>query len=149
MSTALGLGIIGEATGDVSVDQKDCGCSAARRGCMPTFVFSVEGQVSFREALYHLVNCRKSECTALRKQVLSGMQVKLRMLFKDHAMLGCVHVQPLVYGVRSIRLRQKNFSAVAQHLSHCPKESCARLRRSVMLTVRDAVSPNAQPREED
>lgn len=141
----LGYAVASEETAQHS--QKDCDCAEARRGCMPTFVFSVEGQVSFRSALAHLVTCRKSDCSKLRRLVITGMREKLETLFSEEALIGCVHVQPHVYGARRVRLTKNNFSAVCQHLANCPREACARLRRSLMLSVRDMVSPNAQPRE--
>lgn len=134
MPSAIGLEVATEV----------CDCVQARRACMPTFVFSVEGQVAFREALAHVVTCRKKDCVKLRQLVLKGMRAKLETLFTETVMLGCVHVQPHVYGARRVRLSKDNLSAVCQHLAHCPREACAQLRRSLMLSVRDQVSPNAQ-----
>lgn len=147
MPSVIGLGYIAVGSKVAQQSQDTCDCSEARRGCMPTFVFSVEGQVTFRLALDHIVHCRKAECVQLRRLVLKGMRTKLQNLFSDTVLIGCVHVQPHLYGARRMRLSKDNFSAVCQHLAHCPQEACARLRRSLLLAVRDVVSPNAQPRE--
>jgi hypothetical protein len=146
MPSVIGLGYVAVEEEAGQLSHKACDCSDARRGCMPTFVFSVEGQVAFRTALGHIVHCRKTDCVKLRRLVLTGMRRKLDNLFLESALLGCVHVQPHLYGARRMRLTKNNFSAVCQHLAHCPREACARLRRSLMLSVRDVVSPNAQPR---
>jgi len=147
MPSVIGLGYADIQSQVAQQSQNECDCTDARRGCMPTFVFSVEGQVSFRSALDHLVHCRKTECVKLRRLVLKGMRNKLQNLFTDTVFIGCIHVQPHIYGARRMRLSKDNFSAVCQHLANCPQEACARLRRSLLLAVRDVVSPNAQPRE--
>lgn len=146
MPSLIGLGYLTASQEILQSTHKECDCAGARRGCMPTFVFSVEGQVMFRSALAHITTCRKSDCIELRRLVLQGMRTKLQTLFMESALLGCVHVQPHIYGARRMRLTKDNFSAVCHHLSACPREACAKLRRSLMLSVRDAVSPNAQPR---
>ncbi|MEK7556689.1 MAG: hypothetical protein AAB538_01810 [Patescibacteria group bacterium] len=147
MPSLIGLGYLTVDTEVRQQSQKECDCTEARRGCMPTFVFSVEGQVAFRSALDHIVHCRKTDCVKLRRLVLKGMRNKLFGLFTETVLLGCVHVQPHIYGARRMRLSKDNFSAVCHHLAHCPREACAKLRRSLLLAVRDVVSPNAQPRE--
>lgn len=147
MASVIGLGYVAAASEVLLEHGADCDCATARRACMPTFVFSVEGQVRFRAALDHLVACRKNECVKLRRLVLRGMRTKLDQLFRESALLGCVHVQPNVYGARRVRLSRDNFTAVCQHLATCPREACAKLRRSLLLSVRDEVSPNAQPKE--
>lgn len=119
-------------------------CIQARRACMPPFVFSIIGQVEFRNALHHLARCSKRDCRRLRRQVLAGMLKKLHWLLGQATWLGCIHVQPYIFGARKITLNQRNFSATAQHLAHCPKESCAQLRRAMLLTIREQVSPNAR-----
>ncbi|MEX0649734.1 MAG: hypothetical protein WD200_01945 [Candidatus Andersenbacteria bacterium] len=113
---------------------------------MPSFVYSVSGQVGFRSALDHLLTCNKKECITLRKDVKQGMHAKLDWLFRERVLLGCVQVQPFLYKTsRAVDLRQqKHFNTVASHLAHCPQESCARLRRSLLLSVRDQVSPAAK-----
>lgn len=147
MASVFGLGYLA-AQSEVSLEHREaCDCANARRACMPTFVFSVEGQVAFRGALDHLTHCRKTECLKLRRLVLQGMRGKLDRLFRESALLGCVHVQATVYGARRIRLTKDNFTTVCQHLAQCPKEACAKLRRSLLLSIRDLVSPNAQPKE--
>lgn len=123
-------------------------CQEAFRGCIPSFVFSVNGQSKFRDALDHLLICQKRDCTILRKKVKDGMYEKLQWLFREDALLGCIHVQPFLYRAqRTCDVReQRYFLPVATHLSQCPHESCARLRRSLLLKVRDLVSPaNQQP----
>lgn len=146
MASVFGLGYL-TAQSEVFLEHhEECDCAEARRACMPTFVFSVEGQVAFRTALDHIVHCRKTECLKLRRLVLQGMRTKLDRLFRESALLGCVHVQPSVYGARRIRLTKDNFTTVCQHLANCPREACAKLRRSLLLSIRDMVSPNAQPK---
>ncbi|MBI1834027.1 MAG: hypothetical protein HYR90_04360 [Candidatus Andersenbacteria bacterium] len=121
-------------------------CQDAYHGCMPSFVFSIAGQVRFRAALDHMLTCNKQMCMSLRKKVKDGMHVKLQWLFQEDALLGCVHVQPFLYGSKNpvdIRM-QRRFLPVASHLAQCPHDSCSRLRRAMLLTIRDLVSPNAR-----
>jgi hypothetical protein len=147
MTSVFGLGYLTEQS-EVSLENAEaCDCATARRACMPTYVFSIEGQVPFRTALDHKDHCRKTDCIKLRRLVLRGMRTKLERLFIESALLGCVHVQPTVYGARQVRLSKDNFTTVCQHLASCPREACAKLRRSLLLSIRDMVSPNAQPRE--
>lgn len=129
-----------------AIQKRDCSCGDIQRNCTPSFVFSVAGQVRFRSALGHLSECNKKQCMSTRKKVKDAMLVKLRWLFEEEALLGCVHAQAILYkerGVLDIRL-QKHFVPVAHHLAHCPHEGCARLRRALLLRVRDEVSPNAR-----
>src|SRR6478752_2862833 len=116
-------------------------CHQAQKACMPAFVFSVPGQVNFREALHHLLTCQSRMCGSLRKKVRLGMQKKLRWLWREEALLGCIYVQPLLYRMAAVvdLDKKENFAAVAKHLSRCPQESCARLRRSLLLSIRDHV----------
>lgn len=125
------------------------GCNEAQKACMPAFVFSVAGQVGFRHALDHLVDCKKKDCISLRKKVRESMHDKLKWLFSERVLLGCVECQSFLYGVRHpMNLNEhKNFAVIAAHLSRCPHEGCARLRRSVLLTVRDSVSPSATSKD--
>ena|SRR3989344_1180348 len=121
-------------------------CHQAEKACMPSFVFSVPGQVNFRLALDHLLACNRRSCASLRRKVRLGMQQKLHWLFEQEAYLGCAHLQPLLYRSHSVANLDKKptFHGVARHLAHCPHEACATLRRSLLLTVRDNVSPNAK-----
>lgn len=116
---------------------------------MPPFVFSVPGQVNFRLALDHLLTCKRRDCASLRRQVREGMQQKLRWLFQQEALLGCVLLQPMIYRAHTVINLGKNhnFQMISHHLANCPHEACARLRRSVLLTIRDNVSPNANQKE--
>ncbi len=77
------------------------------------------------------------------------MYKKLQWLFKEQVLLGCVHVQPFLYKAhRVVNLKdQQNFKGAAEHLAHCPHEGCARLRRALLLSVRDNVSPSAKNRD--
>ena len=120
-------------------------CHQAQKACMPSFVFSVSGQVNFREALHHLLSCQSRMCASLRKKVRQGMEEKLGWLWQEEALLGCIYVQPLLYRMAAVvdLGKKENFGAVAKHLSRCPQESCARLRRSLLLSIRDHVSPAA------
>jgi hypothetical protein len=116
-------------------------CEEARHGCTPAFVFSIQGQVHFRSALKHLTGCHKQSCRKLRGRVMEGMRLKLVWLLEQEILLGCIHIQPLLYGSRRITLRHQEFPIIARHLAQCPKESCAQLRRALLLKVRDTVRP--------
>ncbi|MEK7499017.1 MAG: hypothetical protein AAB649_00230 [Patescibacteria group bacterium] len=124
-------------------------CNEAQKACMPAFVFSIAGQVGFRKALEHLVDCRKKDCSSLRKKVRESMYEKVKWLFSEHALLGCMECQSFLYGAKSpLKLNEgKNFATTALHLSECSHEGCARLRRSVLLTIRDSVSPSATSKD--
>lgn len=124
-------------------------CREAHKSCMPAFVFSVAGQVGFRNALEHLVDCRKKECQGLRKKVRESMHAKIKWLFAENALLGCMECQSFLYGSRQpMNLGEnKNFVLTAHHLAKCSHDSCARLRRSVLLTIRDSVSPSATSKD--
>ena len=142
----LALSSLHAVSEPVAAIPQTCTCHQAQKRCMPSFVFSVAGQVGFRAALDHLIACNTRDCASLRKKVKDGMYEKIHWLFKEEVLLGCVHVQPFLYRSRSIQdiRKQRHFITVASHLSQCPHESCARLRRSVLLKVRDNVSPNAR-----
>lgn len=128
---------------------REFGCGEAQKACMPAFVFSVAGQVGFRHALMHLIDCKKKDCISLRKKVRESMHDKLKWLFSEHVLLGCMECQSFLYGVRQpMNLNDnRHFTVIASHLSRCPHEGCARLRRSVLLTVRDSVSPSATSKD--
>lgn len=141
MSYALTIGslhLLADSAGPIT---EACDCHATRDLCTPSFVFSVDGQVGFRSALEHLAICRTNQCRGLRTSVLDGMEDKLRWLFNEQCLLGCVHIQPLLYGSRRVGLKRKEFPSIAHHLARCPKESCAQLRRSLLLTIRDQLRP--------
>ncbi len=139
MSLALTIGRLHVvAAGPIQVEE-DCSCEEAQKACTPAFVFSVPGQVRFRTALHHLTTCRKRDCRSLRARVFSGMEEKLKWLFRQNCLLGCVHVQPLLYGQRKVLLQRRDFPQAARHLACCPKDSCAQLRRALMLNVRERV----------
>jgi len=148
MSYSIAIGPL-QVVPDSAVIRRECSCSEAHKGCMPSFVYSVAGQVGFRTSLDHLLTCRKRDCATLRKNVKESMHRKLRWLFREQVLLGCVHVQPFLYKARrTINLKdQQNFKVAAQHLAHCPNEGCARLRRALLLSVRDMVSPSAKNRD--
>ncbi len=120
-----------------------CDCHQAQKFCTPSFVFSIAGQVGFRYALLHLLSCPQRDCGALRSKAIEGMKQKINWLFQENALLGCVYVQPYIYGAKRMIFSKNNFKPVAHHLAHCPRESCAKLRRSVLLTIRSHVSPAA------
>lgn len=124
-------------------------CNEAHKSCMPAFVFSVAGQVGFRNALEHLVECRKKDCQGLRKKVRESMHAKVKWLFAENALLGCMECQTFLYGPKhSLNISEnKNFTLTAHHLASCTHDSCARLRRSVLLTIRDSVSPSATSKD--
>ncbi len=145
MSYTLTLGYIHLLPPSGLSTNNTCSCEEARKSCSPTYVFSIVGQIGFRQALTHLTTCNKQECRQLRVRVLAGMTTKLRWLFEQERLLGCVHVQPYLYGTRRVLLGRQHFPAVAHHLAHCPKESCAQLRRALLLTVREKVRPTPLP----
>lgn len=122
-----------------------CDCRSARRGCAPSYVFSVSGQVGFRSALVHVRTCHTRLCRHLQTAMTRGIAWKLRSLFIHDVLLGCVHLQPILYGSRRVIFSRKRFPIVARHLANCQKESCAQLRRAVLLTIRSLVNPNASP----
>ncbi|MEX1997930.1 MAG: hypothetical protein WEA04_04655 [Candidatus Andersenbacteria bacterium] len=99
------------------------------------------GQIGFRHSLNHLASCQKRPCRRLKTLVMGGMLAKLQWLLHEECLLGCVLIQPYLYGTRRIILRRDHFPFVAQHLATCPKESCAQLRRALLLSVRDEVRP--------
>jgi hypothetical protein len=140
MSYALTLGGFHVLSGGVSICVKTmCSCDEARQGCLPAFVFSVPGQVRFRTSLNHLTGCQRLACRQLRSRVIDGMTDKLDWLFTQERLLGCVHIQPALYGSQRIVLRRKDFPIVARHLARCPRESCAQLRRALLLKVRESI----------
>ncbi|MBI4022221.1 MAG: hypothetical protein HY372_02595 [Candidatus Andersenbacteria bacterium] len=139
MSYALTLGEVYVVNnGPISV-RRFCSCDEARRGCTPAFVFSVPGQVRFRTALHHLIVCQRQRCRRLRARVIDSMTMKLGWLLTEESLLGCVHIQPLLYGQERIIMQRRDFPTVAKHLARCPRESCAQLRRALLLKVRDTV----------
>lgn len=127
-------------------NQRHLSCAEARKGCLPSFVFSISGQVRFRAALQHLSQCHEPQCSALRMKILSSMRWKLGWLLKEGCMLGCIHVQPLLYGAVQVRLSADDFEPVAYHLAHCPKENCSKLRRSLLLTIRNGLRVMTEPK---
>lgn len=139
MSYALTLGSVHVLAGGPVSLKEDCSCEEARRGCLPAFVFSVPGQVRFRTALHHLSSCRRRSCVQLRARVIDSMSHKLAWLLVEDSLLGCVHIQPALYGSKKIILRRSDFPSVGRHLARCPKDSCAQLRRALLLTIRDTV----------
>lgn len=149
MAYSLSIGLAQVAPFNQYTREEVCTCHQAQKACMPAFVFSIPGQVNFRTALDHLLHCNSRICSSLRKKVRYGMQRKLQWLFQEEALLGCIYVQPLLYHMRKVVNlgKKENFLVVSKHLSRCPQESCSRLRRSILLTVRDAVSPNANPKD--
>lgn len=144
MSYSLAIGSIQVIPDDTGVQEVIYTCEQTRRACMPSFVFSIAGQVGFRTALEHLIACRSRQCISLRKKVRESMHEKLKWLFEQDVLLGCLVVQPLLYKAHMPRniTQPQHFIAVANHLSQCPHESCATLRRALLLKVRDCVSPN-------
>lgn len=144
MAYALSFGYLEVLPGQLGSTERVFSCSDARSGCSPAYVFSIEGQVEFRGALHHLANCSSQTCRSLRVKVRHGMAQKLKWLMNEDSLLGCVHVQPYLFGRQRVLLGTKQFSHVAAHLASCPKESCAQLRRAMLLTVREAVKPEPQ-----
>jgi hypothetical protein len=142
MSYALTLGALHVISDTAEELDAPCNCAEAQEQCRPSFVFSVAGQVGFRTALKHLANCSKMDCRTLRSRVFDTMQGKMRWLMKEESLLGCIHIQPALYGERRVVMAKKDFPTIAQHLARCPKETCAQLRRAVLLDIRDELRPN-------
>lgn len=122
---------------------QSCDCHQAQKFCTPSFVFSISGQVGFRYALLHLLSCPQRACSSLRSKAIAGMKQKITWLFAENVLLGCVYIQPYMYGAKRMIFSKNNFKPVAHHLAHCPREACGKLRRSVLLTIRAHVSPAA------
>lgn len=118
-----------------------CTCRQARQRCAPPFVFSIPGQVGFRTALQHLTQCEREGCRALWRRVVRAMGQKLAWLAHEDCFLGCDAVQSQLYESGKPQLELEHFSPVARHLSRCPRESCAQLRRSLLLTIRESLRP--------
>lgn len=137
--SVVGAGFAAEHT------DEDCSCRQARERCMPSFVFSVPGQVHFRTALRHLATCNTRECQQVKGMVFDAMQQKLRWLFQEECLLGCVIVQPALYGARRVHIHKRDFTSIAGHLARCPKETCAQLRRALLLNIRDTLRPSSVP----
>ena len=142
MSYALTLGSLHVVADTAEELDETCSCTEAQEQCRPSFVFSVAGQIGFRTALRHLATCPKTSCRTLRSRVFTTMQSKVRWLMKEESLLGCIHIQPVLYGGKRVIMARKDFAAIAQHLARCPKESCAQLRRAVLLDIRDELRPN-------
>lgn len=140
MGYHLAIGSVHVWSFDGSGVKNKCNCKQAKGGCRPAFVFSIPGQVKFRTALNHLKTCHKRQCQRLRKEVFNGIKIKLDWLWEEGKLLGCVRIQPLLYGSSRIILKRKDFAFVAHHLANCPQESCAQLRRALLLKVRDRVA---------
>ena len=138
MASALSVGGWPIVTNGQIRIKHECSCQEARHGCTPAFVFSIPGQVGFRTSLHHLISCRKLNCRQLRARVITGMEHKLSWLMHERQLLGCVRVQPTLYGAKRVVMRRRDFPALAHHLSSCPRESCAQLRRSLLLSVRES-----------
>ncbi|MDZ4346130.1 MAG: hypothetical protein U1E51_27270, partial [Candidatus Binatia bacterium] len=83
MSYVLTVGSLHFLPGEALRVQEECSCEEARQGCLPSFVFSLEGQIRFRTALRHLAVCEKSQCRKLRRYVLGGMRDKLSWLMDE------------------------------------------------------------------
>lgn len=113
-----------------------CSCKQAREGCAPTYVFSISGQVSFRQTLFHLLSCTNPDCRLLKRSVIASITHKLSWLFQEDTLLGCIHIQPYLYGQETITFHHSNFPLVSSHLAQCPRQSCAQLRRSLLLSIR-------------
>lgn len=144
MSYALSLGSLHVIADGFTPSSDYCDCKQARDWCAPSFVFSVSGQVGFRTALRHVSSCRRGSCRALRGFVIQGMSKKLAWLMAEECLLGCVHIQPSLYGSRHVTMRRRDFPIIAAHLAKCPKESCAQLRRAILLNIRDALRPHIE-----
>lgn len=127
-------------------ENRKISCKQAQINCRPAFVFSLMGQTGFRQSLHHLTQCNKKPCQTLRRQVFESMHYKLTWLMQEDKILGCVQIQPLLYGTSKVAFQKKDFHAAAFHLAHCPKESCAQLRRAVLLSIRNKISPKNNPR---
>lgn len=141
MSYALTVGYLHLLTSSPATVPGECSCDEAHKGLRPMYVFSIMGQVQFRLALGHLAECHTQTCRRLRPRVMAGIVQKLNWLMQEESLLGCVHIQPHLYGTKRIILQRPRFPFVANHLAECPKESCAQLRRALLLSIREKVRP--------
>jgi hypothetical protein len=139
MAYHLGIGRVHVWSFDGFRVKSRCNCKQAKGGCRPAFVFSIPGQVGFRTSLNHLKACKKRSCSKLRRKVITSIKTKLDWLWEEGKLLGCVQIQPLLYGSSSVILKKRDFEFVAHHLANCPQESCAQLRRALLLKIRDQV----------
>lgn len=134
--------------GGLTPTEEACDCQTARRGCRPMFVFSISGQVGFRQALSHLLSCRAKECRHLRRRVIQSFQQKLAWLEAEGVALGCRVIQTTLASKHTGLRQGARFSELAKHLSRCPDEACAQLRRALLLTVRTLVGEQASAADE-
>jgi hypothetical protein len=141
MSYALTIGNLHILPVSAQPTTPECTCEEAKRALMPAFVFSITSQIKFRIALHHIATCTAKACRALRRLTYEAAIPKLRWLFAEECLLGCVHAQSQLYGAKKVMLSRSDWPSMAMHLASCPKESCAQLRRSLLLTIRDKVRP--------
>jgi len=139
MSYVLNVGAIQAYPLEAETEKVTYTCHDARQACRPTFVFSISGQVNFRSALHHLNHCHTSSCQHLRQAVIQGFTDKVRWLIEENSYLGCSTIQELLYTSKKTKLTPQVFGELATHLSRCPKEPCAQLRRAVLLKVRSVL----------
>ena len=123
-----------------------CSCEKAKHACTPSYVFSVPSQIQFRAALQHFTTCNERSCRGVRNRVIASMRHKLAWLLSEDSLLGCVHIQPFLYGATRTTLDRTTFAPAAHHLARCPKESCAQLRRSLLLTIRNELNSIPEPK---
>lgn len=133
----LSLGSVNVLTPTGLISDFTYTCEDAAKDCRPQYVFSVPGQVGFRMVLNHVRMCNSLSCRTLKMQIYRGTEDKLGLLRESGKQLGCMSAQDLIYGRKGLCMRRKEFPRIARHLSYCPEEKCAQLRRAVLLTIRD------------
>jgi hypothetical protein len=119
---------------------QECSCEEVKRGLAPSFVFSEEGEIGFQSSLCHLAVCQKKSCLAFKQVVFAGIKTKLDWLMEDRVLLGCHFIRPYLYRGEKIVILKKNLDSILKHLGSCDTESCAKLRRAVLLRIRDEIN---------
>jgi hypothetical protein len=136
MGLVLALGTVNILAPGAMKTREVCSCEQSERWLTPAFVFSVPGQIRFKQALYHLLTCEHKKCHGIKYQAYKSIRQKLAWLMEEEAYLGCLHIQPLLYGAQRVVLRKKEYDGAARHLVNCPKDRCAQLRRALLLSIR-------------
>lgn len=115
-------------------------CHGVRRYCSPEIVYSAEAQENFRDALRHFASCLRAVCTVVQEKVSEVTQKKLLRMWERGTRLGCPLVTGELYGKDAVTFSLERFRPVATHLADCADPSCAKLRRALLLTIRDSLS---------
>jgi len=140
MSELLTFGLANYSKVGLAKADQECTCEEVKRGLAPSFVFSEEGELGFQSALCHLAVCRKKICLNFKKTVFLGIITKLDWLRKEDVFLGCHLIMPYLYRGKKVVVLKKDLNVVLSHLASCETENCAKLRRAVLLRIRDEIN---------